>query len=106
MLNTINYFSSRLVISARDSLCHPSSLRQPGQASGQYSVHAILRGLINGSAVPGFAFLASIIAIFSGGQLITLGIMGEYLARIYTRSMEQPPYFVRETTMAEIQKET
>jgi undecaprenyl-phosphate 4-deoxy-4-formamido-L-arabinose transferase len=50
--------------------------------------------LIHGSAVPGFAFLASIVAIFSGAQLFALGIIGEYLARMHFRSMERPPYVV------------
>ncbi|WP_223163858.1 glycosyltransferase family 2 protein [Mycobacterium simiae] len=53
--------------------------------------------LINGSEVPGFAFLASIIAIFSGAQLFALGIIGEYLARMHFRSMDRPTYVVRET---------
>jgi undecaprenyl-phosphate 4-deoxy-4-formamido-L-arabinose transferase len=51
-----------------------------------------------GSTVPGFAFLASIIAIFSGAQLFALGIMGEYLARIHFRTMDRPSYLVREVT--------
>lgn len=46
------------------------------------------------SAVPGFPFLAAIIAIFSGVQLFSLGIIGEYLARMYTRSMNRPSYTV------------
>lgn len=50
------------------------------------------RYLVLGSVVPGFTFLASIIAIFSGVQLFALGIFGEYLARMYFRSMERPPY--------------
>jgi glycosyltransferase involved in cell wall biosynthesis len=49
-------------------------------------------------AVPGFTFLASIIAIFSGAQLFALGIIGEYLARMHARSMERPIYVVRNTT--------
>ena len=48
--------------------------------------------LQHGSSVPGFTFLASIIAIFSGVQLFTLGIFGEYLARMHFRSMDRPPY--------------
>ena len=52
----------------------------------------------NGSAVPGFAFLASIIAIFSGAQLFALGVIGEYLARIHFRTMDRPTYLVREVT--------
>lgn len=47
-----------------------------------------------GRAVPGFAFLASIIAIFSGAQLFALGIIGEYLARIHMRSMDRPAYTI------------
>jgi undecaprenyl-phosphate 4-deoxy-4-formamido-L-arabinose transferase len=53
--------------------------------------------LINGSEVPGFAFLASIIAIFSGAQLFALGIIGEYLARMHFRTMDRPTYLVSET---------
>ncbi|MFZ5882040.1 MAG: glycosyltransferase family 2 protein [Chloroflexota bacterium] len=54
------------------------------------------RYVILGYSIPGFPFLASVIAIFSGATLFALGIMGEYLARIYTHSMGQPPYVVRE----------
>jgi undecaprenyl-phosphate 4-deoxy-4-formamido-L-arabinose transferase len=51
---------------------------------------------IVGTSVPGFAFLASIVAIFSGAQLFALGIIGEYLARIFNRSMQRPVYVVKE----------
>lgn len=54
------------------------------------------RYLLNGVAVPGFAFLASIIIIFSGTQLFTLGVIGEYLARMHFRLLDRPPYVVRE----------
>lgn len=47
-------------------------------------------------SIPGFPFLASIISIFSGMQFFALGIMGEYLARIFDRSMDRPPYVVGE----------
>ena len=54
------------------------------------------RYFLYGSSVPGFAFLASIIAIFSGAQMFALGVFGEYLARIYGRTMERPVYTVLE----------
>jgi undecaprenyl-phosphate 4-deoxy-4-formamido-L-arabinose transferase len=54
--------------------------------------YVIGRYFISGGAVPGFPFLASIIAIFSGAQLFSLGIIGEYLARMHFRMMERPPY--------------
>lgn len=47
-------------------------------------------------SLPGFPFLASIIAIFSGAQLFALGIFGEYLAHIFDRSMDRPAYVVQE----------
>jgi len=59
--------------------------------------YVLVHYLFYGSAVPGFAFLASIITIFSGAQLFALGIFGEYLARIHFRSMDRPPYVIGET---------
>jgi hypothetical protein len=50
---------------------------------------------------PGFPFLASIIALFSGAQLFALGIIGEYLARMHFRMMDRPSYVVREVAAAE-----
>lgn len=56
------------------------------------------RYLIQGSSVPGFPFLASIIAIFSGVQLFSLGIIGEYISRIHFRTMDRPTYAIRRRT--------
>ena len=61
-------------------------------------VYVVGRYLIQGGVVPGFAFLASVIAIFSGAQLFALGIIGEYLARMHLRMMDRPTYAVRSTT--------
>lgn len=48
-------------------------------------------------SLPGFPFLAAIIALFSGAQLFALGIFGEYLARMFDRSMDRPAYVVYQT---------
>ena len=56
----------------------------------------IIRYIIEGGSIPGFPFLASVISIFSGATLFSLGIMGEYLARLYTQSVGKPPYVIRE----------
>ncbi len=58
-------------------------------------VYVIGRYLVQGVVVQGFAFLASIIALFSGAQLFALGIIGEYLARMHFRSMQRPTYVNR-----------
>ncbi len=60
-------------------------------------VFVIGRTLIQGVAVPGFAMISSLIAILSGVQLFSLGILGEYLARMHVRMMDSPPYAIRST---------
>ena len=60
----------------------------------QVGVYVVFRG----ETVPGFVFLASTIAIFSGAQLFALGILGEYLARMFDRVMERPAYAISSTT--------
>lgn len=58
------------------------------------------RYFLEGGSVPGFPFLASAIAIFSGAQLFALGIIGEYLARMHFRMMDRPSYAVLSNTEA------
>jgi hypothetical protein len=58
-------------------------------------VYVLARYFLRGNPVPGFPFLASIVALFSGAQLFALGIIGEYLARMHFRSMQKPQYVVR-----------
>jgi undecaprenyl-phosphate 4-deoxy-4-formamido-L-arabinose transferase len=51
---------------------------------------------VYGAPPPGFTLMASMIAIFSGVQILALGIMGEYLWRMYYRVMDRPSYLVRD----------
>lgn len=60
-------------------------------------IYVVGRYLVQGTPVEGFPFLASIIALFAGAQLFALGIIGEYLARMYLRSMDRPVFTVRTT---------
>lgn len=64
--------------------------------------YVLIRYLLDGGTVPGFPFLASIIALFSGAQLLALGIIGEYLARMHQRTIERPTYVLREVTSSRI----
>jgi glycosyltransferase involved in cell wall biosynthesis len=61
---------------------------------GAMLLYVIGSYLIRGSPVQGFAFLASTIIVLSGAQLFALGIVGEYLARIHTRTMDRPSFTV------------
>lgn len=58
-------------------------------------VYVLLDYFVRGDPVPGFPFLAALVAIFSGAQMFALGIIGEYLARIHLRSMDRRPYTIR-----------
>jgi undecaprenyl-phosphate 4-deoxy-4-formamido-L-arabinose transferase len=49
-------------------------------------------------SIEGFPFLASTITIFSGVQLFALGIIGEYLARVFERTGGRPTYTISGTT--------
>lgn len=53
------------------------------------------RYLLHGEKVAGFPFLASALSIFSGIQLFSIGIIGEYLARMHVRLQDKPTYVVR-----------
>lgn len=58
--------------------------------------YVLIRLLVTGDSVPGFPFLASIVAFFAGMTLFALGVIGEYLARIHFRIMGKPTYFIAE----------
>lgn len=63
-------------------------------------LYVLGRYVLEGGSVPGFPFLASIIALFSGVQLFVIGIIGEYLARMHFRLMDRPAYTVEIDTAA------
>ena len=67
-------------------------------------IYVIGNYLIRGGGLPGFSFLASIIVIFAGTQLFVIGIIGEYLARIYNRSLERPTYVISDITVGFIKE--
>lgn len=58
--------------------------------------YVITGPLIFGVVVPGFALLASSITLFAGVQIMTLGILGEYVGKIHFRVMNKPTYLVTE----------
>jgi len=106
-LGTSNYTLRKLVVHAINMITGFSTL--PLQISSMVGFaftvlgtvalfYVVIRYLIEGGSVPGFSFLASMIAIFSGAQLFSLGIIGEYIARMHARSMQHPTYTIAETT--------
>ena len=65
-------------------------------ASGAlYAALAFYVGYVQGRGVPGWTSLVIINIFFSGVVLICLGIVGEYVARIFEQVKDRPLYFVR-----------
>ena len=64
----------------------------------------IIRTLFFGVDVPGYASLMVTVLFLGGVQLITLGIIGEYLGRVYEEVKKRPLYLVREKYGFELKK--
>jgi len=60
-----------------------------------YGAYVIVRTLAFGIDVPGYASLLTAILFLGGVQLISLGVIGEYVGRIYMESKGRPIYVVR-----------
>lgn len=50
------------------------------------------------TTVAGFTTIASMVALFSGAQMLALGVLGEYVGRLHSDSMGRPTYVIRERT--------
>jgi len=61
-----------------------------------YAAWAAIRRIIWGAAFPGFAAIVVVVALLGGIQLITIGVMGEYIGRIYDEVKRRPLYLVAE----------
>lgn len=61
-----------------------------------YGIAIIARTLIFGIDVPGYASILTVMLFLGGIQLIGIGIIGEYIGRIYVESKQRPVYIVRE----------
>ena len=62
-----------------------------------YGAFIVLRTLILGRDVPGYPSLIAAITFFSGVQLISLGVIGEYLGRVFVEVKRRPLFVVAET---------
>jgi len=62
-----------------------------------YALVLIIKTLIVGIDVPGYASTTALVLIFGGLILLSLGIIGEYLARLYVQEKHRPVYIVRRT---------
>jgi glycosyltransferase involved in cell wall biosynthesis len=61
-----------------------------------YGIYMLIDTLLHGNPVPGYPSLIVIILILGGVQLVAIGILGEYLGRIFNETKRRPLYFVNE----------
>ena len=59
-----------------------------------YAGMIILKVLIYGKDVPGYASLLTVVLFFGGIQLLTIGILGEYISRLFVEVKRRPLYIV------------
>ena len=65
-------------------------------AAFAYTVFLMIRTLLFGTDVPGYASLMVAVLFMGGINLLSLGILGEYLGRTYIEVKNRPLYLVRE----------
>ena len=61
-----------------------------------YMLFIIIKTVAFGDPVQGFPTIVTLILFLGGVQLISIGILGEYIARIFNESKQRPTYIVRE----------
>ncbi|MDE6560862.1 MAG: glycosyltransferase family 2 protein [Muribaculaceae bacterium] len=67
-----------------------------------YMIYIVCKTLVYGEPIQGFPTIICTILILGGCQLIALGIIGEYIGKIYNESKQRPPYIVSEESPADV----
>ena len=62
----------------------------------------IFKTLLFGEAIQGFPTLITVILFFSGVQLLSIGILGEYIGHMFIESKQRPLYFIKKTYSAKL----
>ena len=63
-----------------------------------FGAQLILRTLLFGNPVAGYPSLMAVVLFLGGAQLLTLGIIGEYLGRVFNETKRRPLYLVERYT--------
>lgn len=61
-----------------------------------YMVFIIVKTLVVGEPIQGFPTLVCLILFLGGCQLLAMGVIGEYIGRIFNQTKDRPPYIIAE----------
>jgi polyisoprenyl-phosphate glycosyltransferase len=61
-----------------------------------YGIYMMIKTLLYGNPVPGYPSLIVIVLMLGGVQLVAIGILGEYLGRVFNETKQRPLYFINE----------
>ncbi len=64
-----------------------------------YSALSFIHILKEGIDVPGYFTIITAVLLLGGIQLLSLGVIGEYIGRIYCETKKRPPYLIQETNI-------
>jgi glycosyltransferase involved in cell wall biosynthesis len=70
-----------------------------------YSLYSLYHALILKDTVPGWTTLVILVCLLGGWVLIAIGVLGEYLAKIYEELKQRPMYVVRKAVNCEVRNE-
>ena len=62
-----------------------------------FGIWIVIKTLLLGEAVPGYPSLIATMTFFGGIQLLTIGLLGEYIGKIYLETKQRPLYLIRDT---------
>ena len=61
-----------------------------------YAIYLTIRGIIFGIDVPGYTSIMVAVLLFSGIQLLSIGMIGEYVTRLFNESKQRPVYLLQD----------
>ena len=67
-----------------------------------YALWVLVDAIVNGNSVPGYVTTICAVTALGGVQLVVLGVIGEYLGRIYAETKQRPLFLLKESSETDV----